>query len=64
MKNNTFEDYLQEKHAEQYQGLDDEMGEDFTDWLEDLDVNTLVEYGEIYGMKRFNAGIKEVIDKI
>ena len=64
MKKDTFEDYLQEKHAEQYQGLDDEIGEDFVDWLENLDVNTLVTYGEIYGMERFNAGMKEVTDKI
>lgn len=31
----TFEQRLQEIHADQYKGLDDEMGEDFLLWLDD-----------------------------
>jgi len=41
-----FEEYLQEIHAEQYQGLDDEMPENFTDWLCDLDVDDWIKYGD------------------
>jgi hypothetical protein len=26
----------------------------------DTDVDTLIQYGDLYGMKRFNAGMKEV----
>ena len=45
----TFEEYLQDKHAEQYQGLDDEMPDDFTNWLcEELDVDTLIGYAEAW----------------
>ncbi len=55
-----FEDYLQEKHAEQYTGLDDEMPDDYETWLADLDVNDLIKYGNQYGKicyeKGFNAG--------
>lgn len=58
MKKDTFEDYLQEKHAAQYQGLDDEMGEDFEEWLEGLDTDTILEYAETYGAMRFVAGMK------
>jgi hypothetical protein len=29
MKDTTFENYLQDRHASIYQGLDDEMGEDY-----------------------------------
>lgn len=63
-KQDTFENYLQEIHAKQYVGLDDDMGEDFADWLADLDVETILDYGRLYGMSRFNAGMKEVIDQI
>lgn len=30
-KNQSFDDYLQDRHAAQYCGLDDEMGEDYSD---------------------------------
>jgi len=45
----TFEDFLVDKHAEQYQGLDDEMPDDCDDWICDLSVDDLIEYGEKYG---------------
>jgi len=37
-----FSDYINQKHAEQYRGVDDDMEENFMDWwgeleLEDLD---------------------------
>ena len=59
MKTETFEDYLQEKHSEQYVGLDDDMVDDCGDWIADLDVDELIGYAELYGMGRFNAGLKE-----
>lgn len=45
----TFEDFLADKHAEQYQGLDDEMPDDCDDWMGDLTADELIEYGEKYG---------------
>ncbi len=44
----TFEKYLQDKHADQYIGLDDEMPDDFNDWLQDLSVDEYLEYGDKY----------------
>ena len=38
-----FEEYLQNKHAAQYQGLDDEMPDNFNEWLEDLGSDVYVE---------------------
>lgn len=64
MQQDTFENYLQERHAAQYQVPDDDMGEDFDDWLADLDVETLLQYGDLYGEKRFIAGMRETINKI
>jgi hypothetical protein len=37
MKPQTFEDYLQEFHAEDYHGTDDDMPDHFDDWLGSLD---------------------------
>ena len=33
MKTKTFEDFLKEKHAEQYTGLEDLMVDDYYSWL-------------------------------
>lgn len=60
----TFEDYLMEKHSEQYIGTDDAMVDDFNDWLTNLDPQEIIDYAELYGMKRFNAGMKEAVDMI
>ena len=43
----TFEDYLMGKHAEQYTGLDDEMPEDFNNWItEEIDAELIIDYAE------------------
>lgn len=49
--NKNFGDFLVDKHADQYQGLDDEMGEDFNEWLTDLDTDELIEYADEYAKK-------------
>ncbi len=41
-----FESFLMEKHAEQYIGTDDGMTDHFEDWLQDLDIETLIEYAD------------------
>ena len=40
------EDYLKDVHAEQYEGLDDDMPDAFNDWLTELDVDEWIEYAE------------------
>ena len=42
----TFEEFLIDKHALQYDGLDDDMPDDLDNWLNDLGFNTLMEYSE------------------
>ena len=46
----TAEEYLQEKHAQQYQGLDDEMPDDYNEWLLDLDIDDWINYMEKYAV--------------
>jgi len=45
-KPRKFEEYLQDKHAAQYQGLDDEMPDNFNEWLEDLGSDEMIEYAD------------------
>ena len=46
-----FEAYLAEIHAEQYIGAKDLMIDDLTDWLEDLDIEEWIEYGDKFGQE-------------
>ena len=57
-----FEDYLQEKHAEQYTGLDDEMPDNYEDWLADLDINDLIKWANKYA-KVCNIATNKAKDK-
>ena len=43
-----FETYLQDKHADQYNGLDDEMPENFDDWITDLSCDEWIDYAEAW----------------
>jgi hypothetical protein len=46
---NTFEDFLKEKHAEDYHGLDDDMPDAFDSWLtDDLQVDDIILYADQY----------------
>jgi len=54
----TFEYYLQEKHAEQYIGLDDEMPDDFTDWLCELDTYDVIAFAETWHKKKLRHLLK------
>lgn len=59
MKDTTFENYLQEKHSEQYVGLDDDMPDDCGDWMANLDVQELIDYAEVWGLGRYNEAMKD-----
>lgn len=41
-----FEDFLKEKHAENYMGTDDNMPDDFERWLSNLDPQELIDFAE------------------
>lgn len=49
MKTTTFEDYLKDIHAEQYEGLDDEMPDDFDSWFGNLDAQEMFDYAVEWG---------------
>lgn len=47
----TFEDFLIDKFAEEYTGLDDEMPDAFDNWLQELNCDDWLQYGEEYGQR-------------
>jgi hypothetical protein len=51
-----FEDFLRDKHAEQYKGCDDNMVDDYEDWLTKLDYEAYIKYA--------NACIAELKERL
>ena len=45
----TFEDYLADQHAKQYNGLDDDMSDALEDWLINLDNQEIIDFAETWG---------------
>ena len=46
-----FEDFLQDIHAEQYEGIKDHMSDDFDTWLSLLDGDDWMNFGEMFADK-------------
>lgn len=46
METDKFEKFLQDEHAKEYRGTDDDMYDNYLYWLENLDVQDLLDYGE------------------
>lgn len=48
----TFEDFLMEKHAEDYVGAKDCMVDDFLGWQMDLEIDDWLEYGDKFAKEQ------------
>ena len=44
----TFEEFIQDKHMEQYVGTKDGCVEDFEDWIAELSVDEWLDFGNRY----------------
>ena len=55
----TFESYLMEEHAKQYIGTDDNMPDDFNEWLCNLETDEWLLFGDWFG----NIKFQEALDK-
>lgn len=60
----TFEDFLAEKHAKEYMGLDDEMSDAFDDWLTELAVENHIKYADEYTARQRKKDRQEVVDVV
>lgn len=62
----NFEQYLQDKHAINYAGTDDNMPEAYTDWLCDKDPDDLITYAQAWHeaeLKKLYAKIETIAKK-
>jgi hypothetical protein len=48
MKDNSLENYLADKHAEDYIGFDDDMPDAFNEWITNLDVEEWLMYSKMW----------------
>ena len=48
----NFEDFLMEKHGEQYTGIKDCMIDDFNEWIQNLSVDEWLKYGDEFKDRR------------
>lgn len=51
-KTQTFEEYLKDRHAEDYHGTDDDMPDAFDTWLVNLPVDRIIEFAEYWGRSK------------
>ena len=58
----NFQDFLHEKHSENYHGTDDDMPEAFEGWLEDTSVDTIIFYADTYGVLKKLEGLDRSIE--
>ena len=58
MKNQDFQDYLYNLHADQYEGLDDEMPDDYENWISDSDPEDLISYANKFSKSQYWEGYK------
>lgn len=56
----TFEEYLQEIHAKDYVGEGDNIGWAFNEWLQELELDDWLLYGQQFGIKMGLAAIDTV----
>lgn len=56
----TFEDYLQEVHAKDYHGTDDDMPDAFERWLMDLDTAEVMSFAQMWKQEEERKFIKEL----
>lgn len=48
-KYQSFEDFLEDKHGEDYMGTDDDMPDAYENWMSNLDVQEVIDYAEEWG---------------
>lgn len=56
----TFEDFLREKHAEQYSGLDDDMPDDCEKFIDELEPYELISYADKFAKEIRNEFKKSI----
>lgn len=58
-KNQTFEQFLADKHMENYHGCDDDAPDAFDGWLENLEIQEVMDYAQEYGKQEYELGLEQ-----
>jgi hypothetical protein len=58
-KVNKFEEFLMDRHAEEYTGAGDDITDAFDDWISNLNIDEWLNYGEWFA----NKTAKEMLEK-
>jgi len=45
----NFGQYLQDLHADNYMGNDDDMSDDYSNWITDIDIDELIDLADMWG---------------
>ncbi len=56
-----FEDFMMEKHAEQFIGGKDAMVDDCENWLCDLEVDEWIEFGDLFAKEQVKKATPQPI---
>lgn len=62
-KYQTFTEFLINKHAEQYTGLDDEMPDACSDWIADLSVYELIDYADTHAQNTSKIAMENAFER-
>ena len=60
----TFEDFLEEKHAEEHIGTKETLVDSFNDWLGELEIDDVIKYADEYISIQRQEIIKMVEDMV
>lgn len=52
----TFEEFLQDKHMEDYHGTDDDAPDAYEAWVSNLDIQEVIDYAEKFGEEQYESG--------
>ena len=58
----TFEQFLRDKHFDNYHGTDDDMSDSFDKWLTDLQADDFIKYGDTYAMEFLKEHGNKIIE--
>lgn len=59
-----FEDFLEEIHAKQYTGTDDDMPDNFEHWLETIGIDAVITYANQYAKQCVERSETVTINKV
>ena len=64
MKYKTFKDFLISKHADQYQGIDDDMPDAYIDWITELQVDDIIQYADEHTEILLSLQKQKIVEEI